>query len=187
MNKKFLSDLVRKLGKYHIRKGTEYCFKCHKCRDTRHRLEINFKIGFNCFHCGWQGSINGLFGELNIMGDNEHRDPYRIWPPIESKEIEMPNGFNALSILMTPGFIAEFLAKRNFSVGIGLTNGWGWCKDNFQMQERIIIPIKEDGKLVCWLARAVRDEQKPKELCPDEAVSNRSYFVYGLDDIQEGD
>jgi len=54
-------------------------------------------------------------------------------------------------------------------------------------KNRIIIPIIEDGITKCYAARAIYDWMPLKEMFPPSIVSNKSHYLYNIDDLYKGD
>lgn len=184
-----LRELIKKFGTYHLRKGSEYAFKCPCCRDNKYRMDVNLKHRvFYCFHCSMGGPLSKLIDEVQRFTEDTAR--LKSNPIIlANKAIEPPKGFMYFynSQDKPPQIFMDYFLKRRLSWALDLGGGsWGFCRGNYSMLNRLIIPIYEDKKLVCWLARAV-DESKPKELSPSSEISNKSHFFYGLDQVVEGD
>jgi len=105
----------------------------------------------------------------------------------ELREIEMPKGFKSFRESGYPSDV-EFTKFTKERLNGQFCIDWGVCVwGNYKMRERIIIPIRENGKTVCWIARAIKDGQKPKEISPPVSIANKSHFIYGLDEITDGD
>jgi DNA primase len=193
---KILSTLVKKFGKYHLRKGVEYAFRCPKCEDARYRMDVNLKImAYNCFHCGESGSVYTLLKEMNDFlyrqaVDAQEKSICKMfnYSFSDPKECKMPKGFKKFQKNMG---ITVSMEMQDFFVNrkldwMKLGDQWGYCEDNWRMRNRLIIPIIEDRKTVCWIARSV-DGRKPKELSPEASEANKSHYFYGLDLISQGD
>lgn len=176
-NTSILKSLASKLGNYRIRKGTEYCFKCPRCQDRKYRLEVNLHHGFNCFHCAWKGSLRDLIGDVVIAPPRA-----TALEPVVSPKFVMPGGFtDFLTFVRAGGKIDQKFKDFAKTRGIRLKGTWGFS-DSRMYWNRLIIPIREDGKNVSWVARHVCGGS-PKELSPPASVANRSHYVYGLDEI----
>ena len=82
---KILQVLVKKLGKYRLRRGVECSFKCPDCRDYKYRFDVNLKMKvFHCFHCGYSGQIWELLDKKALFnGESLNRKD----SPQEYKEI----------------------------------------------------------------------------------------------------
>lgn len=188
MNKRLIGILTSKLGRYHIRKGTELCFKCPRCNDSKHRLEVNPSLGFNCFHCGWNGRMKELLDNIGegLDLENEAEVKMGITAPSISKEISLPKGF----VRAFDEEHTNYLRDRGIDPFLALAKGWGHCQNSFRLSQHIIIPILEQRKIVCWVARDISKDPHPlltKELSPSSQIANKSHFLYNLDGIDTGD
>lgn len=165
---KLLSLLVRKLGDYVPRKGgEELSFKCAVCHDHRHRFDVNLKKKlYHCFNCGVGGSLEEMFP---LMDGAMRNIPIWLSKTFESKEIKPLPHVKGIWIDTPHG---QWLHNRGV---FPIPTEWGVTRDG-----RIFIPVEENGKLVCWLARAI-DGRLPKELSPKASISNKSHFLYGYD------
>lgn len=190
---KILPLLVKKLGSYTLRKNTEYAFRCGFCNDHRKRLDVNLKKGlFYCFHCRRSGIIQELLGTVGQEYSRKFVTKINLekYKSQRLEECKMPKGFHTLTELFKKGEILSFLPKFKIERDLSYTRmsdySWGYCEGNWRMKDRLIIPIIEDRKTVCWIARAVNGS-KPKELSPEASLANKSHFLYNLDGISEGD
>lgn len=181
-------QIVRRLGDYSLRKGgTEYIFSCVWC--GRKKLEVNFNKGrFNCLRCKEGGSVRWLAKRLKLGGaDLRHQVASEIfnkafYSEIKSKEISIP-GYDGS--LYYNSEISRYIKERGVDIYRACRLGWGSTSD-INLYGRLIIPIFEQGKIVCYVARSVNG-CLPKEICPPSTVVNRSHFLYNLDEIREGD
>jgi DNA primase len=179
--KEILKLLVRKLGSYKLRKEVEYAFQCPKCVDDEKRLDVNLRRGkFYCYHCGFRGNINNLLKFLDIKISSLGKEGTREFRKEKDKVVPLiPKNLSPLNTCQL-----LYLKHRGLNLnpqGLRHTN-WEWCDYN----GRIYIPILEDWKVVCWIARAI-DDSKPKDICPKSNVSNKSHYLYNIDQLEEGD
>ena len=144
---------------------------------------MNFiKKIFHCFRCGYSGVAKALGIPLQSSNNDG-----RI---LEDKPIKIPGfypfrGFTSLCSLQFLTLLQDFLGSRGLEFLAVVDKGWGWSED-LRLRNRLIIPIKEKGQVVCYIARAFKG-QEPKELCPSGEISNRSHFLYNLDAIVGGE
>ena len=191
-----LKLLVKKYGKYQLRKGMEYAFRCPSCQDTKFRMDVNLKMKvYHCYHCGEGGWISDLLpcsGEQPIKNYwdkiSVKGDVIRI-PIVTTRECPLPKGFKVFNRGFLPLLLhREFLKERNISLETAVERGWGYVSEGeYRFNARMVIPIYEDRRVICWVARAVFPRYIPKELSPEASVSNKSHFLYNLDLINEGD
>lgn len=169
--------MMNNFGKiYGKRKGgEELIYACPRCLKIKLEYNTRKKV-FNCWSCGFSGKIH----ETNDLAKShgvyklEHQN---TWP-----EIKIP-GRQELSEL-AGGY--EFLQSRGISAGRAQRLGI-CCSTEYRFYNRVIIPIIEDGKLVCYTARSIDAREEPKELAPPRDISNRGNFLFGLDDVGKGD
>jgi len=187
---RILSALTRKLGKYYLRKGVEYAFKCPFCnekRENKYKLDVNLKLGvYHCHRCGQSGKVvNGLLRELGESEWVSHGPAPSPNPISQDVEISLPKGAKLFQDGEKDAVLLNvLLSSKGLDYKIG--KSWYQTDDIFSLRHRVIIPIIEGGKIVCWVARTLTGEI-PKEISPPSTISNKSHFVYGLDDIIEGD
>lgn len=188
-------ELIKKLGVYATRKaGEEYIFTCPKTDCRSKKFEVNFKKKkFHCFRCKYGGSLPQLLADvgvpkeavqvLTIKRELLRDDLYRATGfsrAIEQKiGIEIP-GFLPMTLTTK---MEEYLHRRGIHEW---PKSWGTSSDR-RLSGRIVIPIHEEGLIQCYAARAI-DDTEPKELFPAATTGvNKSHYVWGLDDIKQGD
>ncbi len=159
-----IKNLLRKLGNFTTRKGgQEYIFTCPDCR--RPKLEVNLKKKvYYCFYCSKGGRLEP--GKDNLAQGGPHQAL-----PMKTEPVGIP------------GMVLKPLPDSFRGVPIDRMMAQGWCYSaDFKLRNRLIIPIWENGKIVCYAARALKG-QEPKELYPPATVSNKSSYLYGYDDV----
>ena len=174
-----LQLLVKKLGAYtQAKQGTELIFACPRCGRMKFYVNPKKRL-FQCFRCSYAGYVDQILDSL------EERVPHieRIWNQIQSSAemaiippfpMEVIPKFRKSEM---PYTFKYFLESRGFDFYGDQVKEWGFS-DDFKLKDRIIIPIKEDGKVVSYVARSW-DGTEPKEI----SGPNRSQYLYGLDDI----
>ena len=188
-----LQAIVKRIGPYRKRED-EFDFKCPKCKDYKNRLTVNFKKRvYNCFNCGWSGTLLSLLSFLGITdfvssplpGTKEEAD---YWLGEYPKRIEIPAFYplpkGPRTLMEAKAF--AFLEKRGIKNWQLITFGVGLSKD-LRYRGRVVIPIYEGGMVVCYTARAFLPDLEPKELFPPSSLSKKGNFLYGLDRISKGD
>lgn len=189
MNKtSLLRSLQAKLGPYQSREK-DFDFKCLKCRDYKKRLTVSLLKGvFNCFHCGWKGTLRELKTALKIFDNGE--------APVLSRATEAEDRTDHYDVrgITIPGHIpiqfppksfierkvVAYFVERGVSQFRMETIGLGVSSD-IRYRNRAIIPIRENGLIRSFTARSVYPNVEPKELCPDSALSNRAHYLYNFD------
>ena len=174
--------LLQKLGQYKTRKqGQEFIFSCPKCK--RLKFEVNFKKRlFNCFRCGWSGGIYQLYGYFKLSS-SKFQPILTKSNPIETKEITIPKYMDTSHFSWKE---RKYLFDRGLDFQRTYDLKWGLSSDP-KYRNRVMIPIIEDGKIVCYTARAVLPAMNPKELFPKAEVANKSHFLYNYDGISARD
>lgn len=180
------NNIIRKLGAYSVRKGgDEFIFTCCWCR--RKKLEVNFKKGkYNCFFCKEGGTVSFLAKRLKLSCVVASPIDRQRLGNSEPEEIKIP-GYELAkegALNWTTG-LSQYIKSRGVSLTRAYEMKWGVSSD-LKFARRLIIPIIEKGRIVCYVARSMYGEE-PKEICPPSSVCNRSHFLYNLDSIEPGD
>lgn len=153
----------------------EYLIRCPFCGDhPRHNhCYINVEKGvFNCRLCGEDGKVQRLFG---LAGGDAYakvepekaeirkKKPidFSCFPPVLG-EVNMVDVW-ALSYLAGRGITKR--EAREYDIRYAAWGKW----DN-----RVIFPIYEKGKVVCWAARALFPDMEPKYRYPSRGESART-------------
>lgn len=167
-----VQELVQKYGKYTLRKGgEELVFACPNCH--RFKFEVNIKKNvFHCFVCGTSGKV-----WLETGGGNRFYSEFTREKKVKETNFRIPRFF-ARRLTMP---MITYLRERGIRPGDEARMELG-LSENFQLKNRVIIPIIEDGKMVSAVARAISPEQKPKELYLGEAKGN---VLYNLDCLKK--
>lgn len=180
-----LATLARYLGKPKIREyAYEADFACPKCpAGKKPKLGVNFaKWRFHCFRCGYSGRVRSLLnsfgadcGELRQVSDRAHGAgrKKRDIPGFQRLDPESVVGRQAYTLAFNRAFLAPSLVD---------TKGWGISEDP-SLAGRLIIPIYDaNGYLMQYAARAVWEDQEPKELfgAEEDGWAPRSTLAYGL-------
>ena len=170
MNSKY--DSIKNLGqRVGIEKGgVEQIYLCPKCGKPKFYVNLK-KEKSHCFSCSYSTKTIRFFKSVA-----------RAFVPAEKPEEDKP-----LTQVDLPGetmhltyAISGFLASRNVDYMWAASQRW-LTGASGKWEGRLVIPIKEQGKLMCWVARSI-DGREPKEL----AGPNRSHFFYGYDDVVQG-
>jgi len=200
INSKYL-DLEKLLDDFGIecrKSGGEWIqLKCPFC----YRGDGKFGLGwqgriFNCFLCGRLDRLDviaALLGTpkkeaLKIISKYErgktplarHLD-HTLTTLQHSKEVKMPYGATKMT-----EWHRAYLRKRNFDPEV-LELEWGLLGTGpvGTFSNRIIIPIAQEGKTVCFQGRDITDKSSNKyKSCPDEeAVVPIKSCLYGIDKV----
>lgn len=173
---KDFKELVRKFGEYKIRGNNEVGFDCPKCGPGRKKFHLGVntkKKVFHCFKCHFSGGYGGPEQKAEKPAFIERAVTARL------------KRFTRVSD--SDKRIVRYLKQR----GVGLKRArklfWGKCPDG-KLLGRLVIPIKEDGEIVYYVARSV-EKVGPKEISPpkDKGWLPRNEVVYGLDDVKKGE
>jgi DNA primase len=144
---------------------------CPYCPDTKYHMYINVKKRlFHCFRCGASGRLEDGPLRLSLYQQmvQEFLQPPRQTTSVVPVDVQLPTEFKRLV-----GRPTSFLGRRALSYLVtqrGLTlqevdhYHLGYCAMG-HYQERIIIPILEQGELVYFVARSFTNRQ-PKYLNP---------------------
>jgi hypothetical protein len=189
----------------------EYAVNCPECHhrgeptpDSNQKLWINTKTGFfNCFRCGWGGSLLRLIQKLshtsfeNAIGMLKgrpldpmehmnlrlHIEQYEMDEADDStlKEIELPYGYEPIEE------DHPYLEKRGVPLEYAIKNDWGISTVGYT-KNRIIVPTFMDSRLVFWQARATWEEPKEnkdfKKVLNPKGTSARS-ILYNYDNAKK--
>jgi len=170
----FIEFLVQKFGSFKSRKnGEELLFFCPSC--DRQKFYVNIKKGvFNCVRCGHHGKL--------VKDENTGILRASLLPPptelVErNTDLEIPEYVPFSSGNPGTSSMVHFLMSRGIP---SMPSQWG-SSTYWKLRDRLIIPIREEGKIVSYVARAV-DGSEPKEL----SGPNRGSYLYGYDGVRSG-
>lgn len=146
-------------------------FRCPDCGKPN-KLSYNPQkdVFHPCWSCTWTVKAGRLFKRIGMT----------VLPspiPAEDKELTgdlLPGRRNDIGF---PSPASYFLDSRGVQWVWARTKGW-FMGETGKWAGRLVIPITENGKLMCWVARSI-DGREPKEL----SGPNRSHFFYGYDSI----
>jgi len=151
--------------------------------------------GFNCFRCKKTGSLdfildkltNGIY-EKELENDNITDTIKKVFNPeteiqesVKSYSVTLPDSVPVTKELCSKWYILRsFLKKRNISI-----ETCQQYKVRFSIGGkyplRLIIPIYDNDKLICWQGKDVTDTVKPKYVFPSHApIANYFYFPTGF-------
>jgi DNA primase len=188
-----------------ITSGEELVIICPLCQDGKPRLYISTEHGrWICFHCHERGHLGQLLTEVcGLEGTSARQMERRIKRPAVKPGLDVrpkatvegrlavhpPAGYLMLHEYMRPGNTHVGLARPylEYLYGRGVTDKdiskhmIGFCVMG-AYAGRIIIPVKVDGEVVTWQARAIGDEVEPKTLnCPGTRAGSA---LFNIDNIQ---
>ena len=169
--------------------GGEYIIRCPLCGDSfsHSHCSINVEKGvFKCFYCGASGKLRWLIKEY--AGDQPLSFLSGIGITEKQRMPELP--FFQFQEFFKPGFLPETLEQKAWSYlqARGITRAdveyyhLRWA-DRGRYFGRVILPVLEEGEVVCWSARAFLDVLKPKYLFPHygETLLTCSEAIFGYD------
>jgi len=166
----------------------EYCIRCPYCGDhpTHNHCYVNAEVGFFiCHFCGKKGTIRQL------ALDYGNGDEIESGPGLVEKERHTETDFlqfrkvtgihdqldrQALKYLKSRGFTKELIRFYNIKfASFGRYYG------------RVLVPILEDGRIVCFVARSFLEGVKPKYLFPHhgETINTTSECMFGWDAVRK--
>ena len=177
--------------------GSWINLQCPFCGDKSQHLGYNLVEGFwSCFRCGAHREYETIAALLNqnITESRRTCDKYRIEKsgPICFGALERatghPRGCTGVKLPYGTGKMTkrhrEYLHGRHFDPD-KLEAEWGLVGTGpiGPFSHRIIIPIEQDEKLVCYTSRDFTERAKAKyKTCPDtEASIPIKSCLYGLD------
>lgn len=171
--------------------------------DKNPSMGINLEKGiYNCFACGASGSIESLFYKvtgsslkktLNISDDPfskfaspipefKNEDDYKLKPVYVNY-----NARDFLEIKSSKECV-EYLQKRGINVSAAIKAGCKYVEETringTLFKKRLIIPVKENSKLISFEGRDITGEQTPKVLYPKNCSVNTLYEIDALDKTQ---
>jgi len=167
----------------------EFLIQCPYCNDhpTHNHCYVNIKKSvFNCFYCGESGTLKKL---LKDFGDDEKvktiRRRHGVKERQKHKEISIDEfnrfnpvtGANGTNDLLALKYLENRGLRpfeiRNYDIRYASSGKYFG---------RVIIPIYEEGDLVCFIARSFLDMIEPKYLFPKHGetklTTNEALFGY---------
>ena len=183
----------------HENSGTGWIqLSCPLCEDTGQHLGWNTKSQvFNCFRCGRNSRFDVLSALLNLSPretskvisryEGNTRTPLTPSDAVQDDteavlELKMPYG----TAKMTDRH-REYLRTRHFDPS-RLETEWGLLGTGVvgPFAHRIIIPVVQNGKLVCFQGRDISGKATNKyKSCPDDkAVFPIKTLLYGIDKVR---
>ena len=171
--------------------------------DKNPSMGINLeKEIYNCFACGASGSIESLFYKvtgsslkktLNISDDPFSRFASPIIEPKNDDDYKLKPvyvNYNARDFLEIKSSkeCVEYLQKRGINVSAAIKAGCKYVEETringTLFKKRLIIPVKENSKLISFEGRDITGEQTPKVLYPKNCSVNTLYEIDSLDKTQ---
>lgn len=183
---------IYKLGAFDYRHG----WMKSKCPYCGKEGKFGIHLGMNrtnCFRCGEHPSTVGLvmylenidtYAEVLKVVEDSKYDGYIFKEEKvelkEKKDVYLPDGFKSLAIGNSTVAKAarNYLKNRGFDINKLAAMGWGYCTKG-KYFGYIIIPFKEDGRLVYFNARLFIGNG-PKYNNPDTSDTGlgKSFIIY---------
>lgn len=171
-------------------KGDEYVIRCPICGDskTHNHLHINSEKGvYHCFYKGCSGKLKKLLKEYAGGADLEPRQGVvekKQYPEVDFSTFytiagtEGPNDRLAFAYLRNRGLTKKDIDFYNILYA-----------PNGRYFGRVIVPIYEEGKIVCFSARSFLPFVNPKYMFPHsgETLLTTSEAVFGYDKFAKVD
>ena len=171
--------------------------------DKNPSMGINLEKGvYNCFACGASGSIESLFYKvtgsslrrtLNIADDPFSRFASPISRPRDEDDYKLKPvyvNYNARDFLEIKSSreCIEYIQRRGINVSTAIKAGCKYVEETringTLFKKRLIIPVRENNKLISFEGRDVTGEQIPKVLYPRNCSVNTLYEIDNLDKTQ---
>ena len=155
-----VQDILNKRGIQYVENGGDYLISClsPEHTDSNPSMRVDkIKGMFNCFSCGYKGSIYSHFGiEKNL----NHAKIVSIKEKIAAKykqKLTMPRGYDPFQQDFR-GISAKTINEFN-----------GFMHGDFE--DRIVFPITDIfGDISCFIGRYIASDAKPKyKIYPDRA------------------
>ena len=190
--------------------GKEVHLNCPVCGESRYRLYVNLNNGAcYCQNCGYKSAIIGLIQYVEGVGRSKAQSIFNdirgnlILPEeisgttinnmfmgdfrkdLAKRAIPLPAEYKPLDLNHT-NIRTEQAIKYLHSRGITdkqiLQHKMGFCMSG-KYENRVIIPITENGELRFWVARAITKDAYMKEKSPsnEEYQISKSEVVFNLD------
>jgi len=164
--------------------AVEYLVKCPYCGDhqTHNHCYINVEKGrFYCHYCGEAGSLRKLGKDF---GDGAYVDKEA---PDYPKQERAKTDFESFPKVTGMSSTMDRLALK-YLINRGMT------KDEIELYDvrfssygryygRVLFPVYENGKVVCFMGRAFVEALKPKWMFPhkDETMLTASECLFGYE------
>ena len=169
---------LKVIGPKQYQANCPFCVERGEVRpDTKQRLGISLDpkmFAVHCFNCGYSGNPLTLLTDLEpfqksfvelreLLGDLGSEVPQ-----VQSEQLEvgLPKSYRALlkgKVNMYHAAAIGYLADRNLTNNTIIDYQFGYCRMG-RFQNRIIIPIRFNGRLVGYQGRAIKDTHVPKYL-----------------------
>jgi len=190
--------LIGIFGEEYETQRNQFRVTCFKCGDATGHLEINLLSGFfHCWKCGYSGRrLANLFKDYlgyvpkieEYVSEDELRKPRLFERTTEDEEIVPFKGLPDDFVLFTgvenfQGQMALRWLKKRMPMENILKYGIGYCLKG-KYKDRIVVPCREDGKVVYFSARSIADRVKPKYLNPEAGEyggEGKGSVVFNLD------
>lgn len=185
-------------------------FDCPYCNDYKPRMYINLSTGaFHCFNCGVSGSVLSLIQYVEGVGRSRAQSIFNdirgnlslpeeisgttinnmflgdFRKDLTKRAIPLPEEYKPLDPKHTnirTEQALRYLHSRGITDKQILQHKMGFCM-NGEYQNRVIIPITENGELRFWVARAISKDAYMKEKSPSNAdyQISKSEVVFNID------
>jgi hypothetical protein len=172
--------------------------KCLWCDDPSEHLGIH-KItgGFNCWICGRKGKITEIIKEIESKGVIDFNfifNKYGDYKQIKSEDVysgvDITKGltlsYESSKSLFLP-LLEQWLRQRKFDMSD--IKKWGcYLPDNIKhfFSYRIVIPIVENGKEVCFFGRDMTGKAKDRYKASPNGSTLKKYqdCIYNFDEMK---
>lgn len=168
-------------------------------KDKNPSMGINLEKGiYNCFACGASGSIESLFYKVTGLSLrktlNIKDDPFSRFATPLPKHTEDDFKLKPIYINYNAGDFSEIGSSKeclDYLQSRGISNSVAKALDFKYVEEtringtlfrkRLIIPVRENGKLISFEGRDITGSQTPKVLYPRNCSVNSLFDIDNLD------
>lgn len=200
-----IDDTIRHTGN-----GKEVHFNCPVCDETRHRMYVSLETGLvYCHNCQFKGTAVQLIQYVegvsysraksifkDIKGSVElpeelERDKLEdlfmgdFRKDLDKRAIPLPEEYTPLDPKHTnpvTRMAIKYLHSRGITDRQIIKYKMGFCMSG-EYQNRVIIPITENGELRFWVARAISKNAFRKEMSPtnEDYQISKSEVIFNID------
>lgn len=200
-----IDDTIRHTGN-----GKEVHFNCPVCDETRHRMYVSLETGLvYCHNCQFKGTAVQLIQYVegvsysraksifkDIKGSVElpeelERDKLEdlfmgdFRKDLDKRAIPLPEEYTPLDPKHTnpvTRMAIKYLHSRGITDRQITKYNMGFCMSG-EYQNRVIIPITENGELRFWVARAISKNAFRKEMSPtnEDYQISKSEVIFNID------
>jgi len=180
-----------------IQQGNEYVVDCPFCGDKKQNLSINpYRMLVHCWRCNYGSNVWGLFKRCGIpffikedtsfVGFKKgilSGNLYNMKDDNMSKKVMLPRGSIQLwKNWHNPQYyeVVQYLKNRNVSYYDVMSYNIYYTDDGIYTR-RVIVPIYDNGVLVCFVARTIDSDNKKKYLNASGVKLKKVGILFNID------